>query len=254
MTADRSRADVFAQDVAHAFALSGFKAPPVGEALILLVDTAQWATHADAAEIILGAEERHRAARLHFARDRLAYVLSHALWRTALGTCLGLPAADILIIKTVSGQPHLPHTAWATSLSHSGSWAAIALCAAATVGVDIERSPARVTLDELIATVCSPSEATHLEAFAASAREQALLALWTRKEALLKAFGVGLIEAPAMFTATAGTLITAPTSAPGQPACRAFELDLPTGLVGALAAPAPIASCQVLKLAAAPSR
>ena len=165
-----------------------------------------------------------------------------------------MAAADVPLINTPAGQPRLPGSPWATSISHGGSWAAIALCVAATVGVDIEPSPSRVELGQLITTICSPSEMTQLDVLTASARKHSLLALWTRKEALLKAFGVGLIETPAMFSAPAGKLIAAPAAASGQPACQAFELKLPSGLVGALAAPAPIASCRVLTLAGAPFR
>ena len=66
-------------------------------------------------------------------------------------------------------------------------------------------------------------------------REQALLALWTRKEAWLKAAGTGLSVDPASFAVMPGLAAGLPHVKHGS--CRLVELALPDGLVGALALP-----------------
>jgi 4'-phosphopantetheinyl transferase len=136
-----------------------------------------------------------------------------------------------------SGQPVLAGGAFSTSLSHSGSWVAIAVADAQTVGVDIECSPPKRPLAELLDTICTPDEATRMRRLPEARWEAALLALWVRKEALLKAFGTGLLEAPCSFEAWTDQPV-APHSASGLPACTVTELALKPSLVGALAVPA----------------
>ena len=231
----------FAQEISRAFAHCSFAAPAAGEACVVLCDSTAWTTCVASAERLLDAGELARAARFRFEQDRFTYVLAHALWRTALGICLGMEAAHVPLGSTPAGQPRLHGTGYATSLSHSGNWVAIAICAGVTVGVDIERSPARMTLDELMPLICMPAEMADLARLPAQARETGLLKLWTRKEALLKAFGVGLNEDPALMSAMSGGLVMPPSSVPDQAPCRVLDVgSLPDGLVGALAVPATI--------------
>jgi 4'-phosphopantetheinyl transferase len=229
--------DDFARTVKSAFMRGDLSVPGAGEARVLVFESSAWMAHTDAAERMLGVGERRRAARFRFEPDRTTYILAHALWRMALGVCLGVEATEVPLVSTPSGQPLLAGERLATSLSHSGCWVAIAACHAMTVGIDIEISPSRVILDDLLATICTPPEAAEMRKLSALEREPALLALWTRKEALLKAFGVGLAEVPARLSAALPGLVAPPKEASGVPPCRVRDLDLPAGLVGALAAP-----------------
>ena len=216
---------------------------------MLLCDSTAWTTHAVSAEGLLDAGERVRAARFHFEHDRITYVTAHALWRTALGFCLGVDATLVRLGSTSAGQPRLHGTGYATSLSHSGPWIAIAICAGVTVGVDIERSPSRMALDMLMPLMCTPAEIVDMERLSTQARETALLTLWTRKEALLKAFGVGLTEDPAQLSAMNDELVMPPSSVTDQVPCRVRDVEsLPNGLVGALAAPASVVTTRLHRL------
>ncbi len=230
-----------------------FTAPAAGEACVLLCDSTAWTTYAASAASLLDAGEHARAARFRFEQDRITYVLAHALWRTALGICLDMEAVHVPLRSTPAGQPRLHDTGYATSLSHSGSWVAIAICADVTVGVDIERSPARMALDGLMPLMCTPAEMTDLARLSMQAREIALLTLWTRKEALLKAFGTGLAEDPALLSAMIGGLIMPPSSVPNQVPCHVLDVEsLPDGLVGALAVPATVVTSHLHWLDRAP--
>lgn len=252
-----SRSDIamdgFTQAVRSLLARIGFVVPGIGEACVLVVDSATLTTHVSEAEYLLDADERSRAARFHFERDRSVYLLAHALWRMVLGVCLEVEAIAVPLVRMPSGQPRLPGTPLATSLSHSSGWVAIAVGHAITLGVDIERSPVRIALDDLLTTICTPSEAANMRKLPAMARETALLALWTRKEALLKAFGTGLLEAPSTLSAAMPGPVTAP---PGSawPPCRVCDLSLPTGVVGAFAAPVGVGLCRLYVPAGAEAR
>src|SRR3546814_6922343 len=91
-----------------------------------------------------------------------------------------------------NGCPQVPGTGLNTSLSHSGTAVAIALTGAGAIGVDIEPASRARGLLDLASRICHPIELTALSAMPEPAREAALLRLWVRKEALLKALGVGL--------------------------------------------------------------
>lgn len=216
-----------------------------GAASVLLFDSALWGLHTESAESLLDPGEREKAARFRFERDREPYVVAHALWRAALGVCLGVDACEVPLGNTSAGQPCVTGTQLATSLSHSGSWVAIAICAAETVGVDIERSPSRMTLTELMSSFCTSEEVAEVMPLHPLLRESALLSLWTRKEALLKAFGTGLGEEPARMRATTTALVVPPASATSRMPCRVRDIDLPAGLIGALAAPSTITACRL---------
>ena len=245
--------DDFAQATRGVLARAGFAAPGVGEACVLVVDSSMLAMHAPVAERLLDVDERRRAARFHFEHDRSVYLLAHALWRAVLGICLGVDAAAVPLVRMPSGQPQLPGTPLATSLSHSGNWVAIAVGHAATVGVDIECAPARIELGDLLATICTPAEAADMQKLPMPAREAALLALWTRKEALLKAFGTGLLESPSTLSAATSALVAAPSTS-AYPPCRVRGLDLPAGVAGAFAAPAAVGLCRLYMSAGAGAR
>lgn len=233
-------ARTFLHELTLALERSGFTPPGEGEARIVLFDSAPWIGLCADAEALLDARERARAQRFRHVRDHDTYVLAHAGWRAALGITLGMDAADVPLASTTSGQPLLPDTAYATSLSHSDSHVAMAIAKANTVGVDIERYPPRHSLHGLMDVLCAPVEAAALLALPAAAQTLSLLQLWTRKEALLKAFGVGLREAPAAVVADLDRVVEPPASAAGASACCVYQLELPSHLAGALAAPTSI--------------
>jgi len=215
----------------------GFAVPRGGEVAVVVFDGAAWAGWDDEAASLLDAEEGRRAARFRFARDRQAYVMAHAMWRVLLGRCLACHPAAARVVPTSTGQPTLPGTPWATSLSHSAHWVALAVGQVAALGVDIEQSPSPRPLVDMVSTICAPPEALALRHLEGAAHAQALLQLWTRKEALLKAFGTGLSgPPPASFAVPAGMPLAPPADNPAPP-CRVDDLALPSAVVGALARP-----------------
>jgi len=205
-----------------------------GEVSVVLFDSASWGELEAGATELLDARERQRAARFRFGRDRCAYVLAHAMWRVVLGVCLDVSPGEVPLHFLPSGQPQLPGTRLATSLSHSGPVVLIAVGQGCALGVDVERWPPRVSMETLLPVICSPGEGDALHALPPEQREWTLLQLWTRKESLLKAFGTGLEQAPASFRAPSGALVAPPQGMAGMP-CRAIDLTLPEDLAGALA-------------------
>jgi 4'-phosphopantetheinyl transferase len=78
----------------------------------------------------------------------------------------------------------------AISVATSADTGLVAVASSGSVGVDVEDFAGRPSTDEFVARVASPAERTQLES--RDDRDRALLALWTRKEAYLKAIGEGI--------------------------------------------------------------
>ena len=84
--------------------------------------------------------------------------------------------------------------AGSTRISRSATpgLAAVALCRSAAVGIDVERVRPELVDDDLTDLALHPQE----RAAAGERDPEAFFAIWTRKEAALKALGVGLAIAP----------------------------------------------------------
>jgi 4'-phosphopantetheinyl transferase len=193
---------------------------------------------------VLGADERERAGRFVFPRDRDRFVVAHAALRAILGEYLGVPPSAIRLETTARGKPLLapPHdgTGLRFNLSHS---AALALCAVTRgrgVGVDVEAVRPDFAGEDIARRFFSPAEVAALAAVAPGERALAFFRCWTRKEAYIKARGEGLALSLASFDVTLGPdeppALLATRDDPAEASRWALvELGLPPGYVGALA-------------------
>lgn len=148
------------------------------------------------------ARDAERAARFHFERDRRRYLAARLALRSVLADALGVGLEAIALGEDEQGKPCLaaPGTALHFNVSHSDSVALIALSETEPVGVDIEVARPLDDADSLAADCLSPAELPAWRGMAAPGRDRRFLDLWTRKEALLKAIGLGLSVAPSSFS------------------------------------------------------
>ena len=84
----------------------------------------------------------------------------------------------------------------AFNLSHSGAVALIGLADDGEIGVDVEVLRRTPDLDALVRLHFTAGERQAMEATPRESRDMAFLLGWTRKEACLKAIGVGLSVTP----------------------------------------------------------
>ena len=216
-----------------------------GACATAMLDLRQWHPWRDEAWSLLDASERQRAGQRRFAEDREALALTYALHRLFVAASLGIAPDAFVIARNSEGAPYLPGLALKgstvhTSLSHADGVAAFALCAAGPVGIDIEASFRAAELPGIATSVCHPSELESLATFAEPARSRALLALWVRKEALLKAEGIGLAREMCSFHAAAGaefTLAGGTREIPAACSVRLAMLDVGERWTAAVAAP-----------------
>ena len=146
-------------------------------------------------------EERDawRASRFRFERDRRRYLAARLALRHVLGAALGVDLAAVRLAEDGNGKPCLADDPDRChfNLSHSGGLALIALSRAAPVGVDLELAGMMEADGDLVAACLCPAERCQWNAIGLAARRRAFLDLWTRKEAALKAVGLGLSVSPA---------------------------------------------------------
>lgn len=141
---------------------------------------------------LLDPEERARADRFVFDRDRVRFTVAHARLRRILSECLS-KAADRLVFRAGShGKPELANDVGLRfNLTHSGELALLAISRDLELGVDVE--DIRPLSDDAIADrFFSEPEVRALRAVAPQSRLAAFYSCWTRKEAVLKGTGMGL--------------------------------------------------------------
>ncbi|MGH8075225.1 MAG: 4'-phosphopantetheinyl transferase family protein [Lysobacter sp.] len=173
----------------------------------VLVEQVDWLPWLDDARGLLDARELACVERRYRPGDRVTLILAYALHRLLLSVLLDIAPADVPIGRDAKGCPRLEgHPIW-TSLSHAEGHLAFAFSRAGPVGIDIEPSSRATELPEIADRVCTPVEANVMRRLEGSARAKSLLELWVRKEALLKAAGIGLERAMETFDAPAAVLL-----------------------------------------------
>lgn len=150
---------------------------------------------------LLSADERERADRLRFERDRRRYVVGRALLRTLLARYTAAPAEELAFGYGELGKPWLD-AGPSFNLSHSGDVALYAFAAAGELGVDVELDDADFATDRIAERFFSPAEVSALRSLPPAAQPRAFLRCWTRKEAFVKARGDGLSLALDSFDVT----------------------------------------------------
>lgn len=165
------------------------------EATLWVVDLAARRTD----DSVLSPEELARADRFVFEDDRSRYVTGRTALRTLLGQELGLPPAAVPLESSSHGRPLCAPLRGRLdfNLSNSGDVAVIATAPQENVGVDVETFRAVHDALGLSRHYFSSAEWRELESLDAARRDRAFLTCWTRKEAVLKATGLGLSIAPA---------------------------------------------------------
>jgi 4'-phosphopantetheinyl transferase len=142
---------------------------------------------------LLSAEEAARAARFIFERDRARFTVAHAALRDILATYTREDAATLRFLAAEKGKPYLvDHPDLRFNLSHSGSWALVAIANGRDVGVDIEAIRGERPTVDIAERFFAPAEVRELLETPEDLRTQAFFACWSRKEAYIKARGEGL--------------------------------------------------------------
>ena len=153
------------------------------------LDQAAWSETLTAAEFARAARLLRPGAGERFLQARFAL-------RSLLGRYLDRVPQSLEFALNQFGKPALPGSQLGFNLSHSGNRAVLAISRQQAIGVDIEQLTAHRDVHGLARQVCTPSESADLAALPDQALALAFSICWTRKEAYLKALGVGLSVDP----------------------------------------------------------
>src|SRR5437588_9126981 len=146
-----------------------------------------------ALEQILAADERSRANKFHFQKDRTHFVVARGILRAILGRYLSRDPRTLHFCYSQYGKPSLFSEGCSDPLffnvSHSHGMALYAITRNFNIGVDIEYMRMDIECELIAVRFFSPSEAKMLLTVHKGARHEAFFNCWTRKEAYINGRG-----------------------------------------------------------------
>jgi 4'-phosphopantetheinyl transferase len=146
--------------------------------------------------LTLSVDERARAARFAYEKDRNQFIAIRGWLRILLGTYLHRPPAEIRFQYGAQGKPLLADSEKDPDLhfnvSHSAALGALAFCRGREIGVDVELMERRFDILDLARSCFSSGEQESLLNCPEDENLERFFQLWTSKEAYIKALGGGL--------------------------------------------------------------
>ena len=229
---------------------------PIGTEFMLAVDIYRVRLNADAARLdslyeILAPQERERATRFRFEEHRRQFIVCRGALREVLSPYLGLHPADIAFVCNRYGKPGVSDSDVRFNISHSGEWALQAVARGCEVGIDIERIDSRFAREQIPERYFSPCEVAQLRGLPPDQQTAAFFRCWTRKEAYIKARGLGLALPLDSFDVTIGPDDPPALLRAGDWSVQ--DLEAPPGYAAAVVAEGPVfsaVSCAVPEAAA----
>lgn len=217
--------------------------PPLGadEIHVWIVTSRATADEAEALVTSLSPHEQHRAARMRQPDARRDFIVGRARVREILGRYVDQPGPEVDVVTRVDGKPRLAGApGWFDfSFTRCEGLHACAIGRDRRIGIDVETLTADRDTAAIAATYASPAEADWIRSLPVAQQTAAVTALWTRKEAFVKAAGPALQVPLHAFSVpvSADGAIDAPLASAGHAVSwtvRSFEPA--PGVVGAVAA------------------
>jgi 4'-phosphopantetheinyl transferase len=145
---------------------------------------------------LLSSGEIKRSKRMIFDKDRNRFIVRHGLLRVLLSQYIDLKPDQIQFCYSKNGKPELPgmlnEPNIRFNLSYSEGFCLFAITRGREIGVDIECSGRSLDRDQIINNFFTEKEKYSFHCLNKRQRENAFFKLWTKKEALIKALGIGL--------------------------------------------------------------
>jgi 4'-phosphopantetheinyl transferase len=144
----------------------------------------------------LSQEEKARADRFHFVNDRNRFVAARGLLRELLGKYLHQAPTGLEFSYGEHGKPCLSggdaSSGLCFNLSHSAGLVVYAIAKERNLGIDVEHVRRESAGEDIAKRYFSAREVSDLRTLPPEERVEGFFHCWTRKEAYLKATGMGL--------------------------------------------------------------
>jgi 4'-phosphopantetheinyl transferase len=137
-------------------------------------------------------EDRIKSEKFHSKKDQETTLLCYTLLRLIISSRLKRNPDEINYRIGVKGKPELTDNSLFFNISHTTDSFVIAVSESFPVGVDLEDKTKHLNYEPIVRRFFSEEEAEYVFTNPGESRDRFFL-LWTRKEALLKAIGTGII-------------------------------------------------------------
>lgn len=146
-------------------------------------------------EAVLSIDEKARANRFFFQRDRNRFIATRGILRELLGGYVNRAPGHLEFDYGPQGKPtlrtELPQQSVQFNVSHSHDVALLAFAIGRHLGVDVELVR-KFAGEEIAERYFSSQEVMELRSLSPSLQDEGFFLCWTRKEAYVKARGEGL--------------------------------------------------------------
>ena len=195
----------------------------------------------------LSPEEMLRAKRLIRPRDRLRFARCRSAVRSILGQLQGVKPSDVRFGAGAYGKPFLDRLITGDAnrpiefnVSHSGSLGLIAVSHGRPVGIDLEQIRSIREAERIAASFFTEEEQAQFAGIGDAERDAAFMRGWTRKEAVLKGVGKGLVGKASQYRTMFGTSRLTDFFQPATPCpivdgWSLWEAEIAAGYVATLA-------------------
>ncbi|WP_296620323.1 4'-phosphopantetheinyl transferase superfamily protein [Marivirga sp.] len=139
----------------------------------------------------LSSKEIMRSRRYRNKGDSDRFIIGRAMVKHMAATILNKDFESLEILYTETNKPIIDQEIQ-FNLSHSGDYVVLAICKECDIGIDIEYCDADFKFQPILDYCMSKGE--QIRIFENKKPLDTFLKYWTRKEAILKGTGIGLLE------------------------------------------------------------
>jgi 4'-phosphopantetheinyl transferase len=141
---------------------------------------------------LLTDEEIRRASKFVKPSDAEGFTLGRGLLRRILANCLSTDPAGLKLNRNAQGKPFLEGGELEFNVSHSRDRLLIAVTAGRAVGVDIEFRRGGLNMESIARRWFTPEEQAFFQTM--ENPEEGFFEIWAKKEAYVKALGMGIYK------------------------------------------------------------
>jgi 4'-phosphopantetheinyl transferase len=198
----------------------------------------------------LDRSESMRAERFYGHSFAQRWRVAHVALRELLARATERRPEEVTFVEGAHGKPSMPGSGMPSfSLSHAVDVGLVAIGGVADVGVDVEYVTDAPDLADIAESHFADDERNYIAKLDHAYRVEAFYRCWTRKEAIVKALGVGIGYDLQSFAVSLDTgperLLRMPAELGGVDGWTIAEIDLNGPYVGALAVRQPHATFHV---------